>query len=65
MTQRHQNFELTGIGKEHRPKLEPRILLKDPERSDHVAHRVSDQDISDNQPIFGSKPLSPKGADRM
>jgi hypothetical protein len=28
-----QKLELTWIGKENRPKLEPRILLEDPDRS--------------------------------
>lgn len=30
-----QELELTWIGKESRPQLEPRILLEDPERSYH------------------------------
>jgi hypothetical protein len=29
----HQKLELTWIGKEKRPQLEPRILLEDPARS--------------------------------
>lgn len=37
---RKQKLELTWIGKENRPKLEPRILLEDPERSYHAKHRV-------------------------
>jgi adenine-specific DNA-methyltransferase len=28
-----QKLELTWIGKEKRPKLEPRILLEDPDKS--------------------------------
>jgi adenine-specific DNA-methyltransferase len=32
-------LELTWIGKENRPKLEPRIPLEDPEKSHHAAHR--------------------------
>jgi hypothetical protein len=35
-----QKLELTWIGKEHRPRLEPRILLEDPDRSYHAKHRV-------------------------
>ncbi len=31
-----QKLELTWIGKEKRPKLEPRILLEDPEKSYHA-----------------------------
>ena len=30
-------LELTWIGKENRPRLEPRILLEDPNRSYHAA----------------------------
>jgi adenine-specific DNA-methyltransferase len=44
-----QKLELTWIGKENRPRLEPRILLEDPEKSYHAAHRVSDDDIFDNR----------------
>jgi len=35
-----QKLELTWIGKETRPKLEPRILLEDPEKSYHAQFRV-------------------------
>ena len=37
MTERKQKLELTWIGKENRPRLEPRILLEDPERSYRAA----------------------------
>jgi adenine-specific DNA-methyltransferase len=37
-------LELTWIGKEKRPKLEPRILLEDAQKSYHAKHRVSDGD---------------------
>ena len=40
-------LELTWIGKENRPKLEPRILLEDPEKSYHAKHRVTDKDVFD------------------
>jgi adenine-specific DNA-methyltransferase len=33
-------LELTWIGKENRPRLEPRILLEDPAKSYHAKHRV-------------------------
>ena len=35
-----QKLELTWIGKDARPKLEPRILLEDPTKSYHAKHRV-------------------------
>ena len=40
-----QKLELTWIGKENRPRLEPRILLGDPDKSYHARHRVTDHDI--------------------
>jgi hypothetical protein len=39
-----QKLELTWIGKEKRPKLEPRILLEDPAKSYHAKHRVASAD---------------------
>ena len=55
-----QKLELTWIGKENRPRLEPRILLEDPARSYHAAHRVGDKDIFDNRLIFGDNLLALK-----
>lgn len=55
-----QKLELTWIGKEKRPKLEPRILLEDPSRSYHAKHRVADNDIFDNRLIFGDNLLALK-----
>ncbi|MBN4002789.1 MAG: site-specific DNA-methyltransferase [Nostoc sp. LPT] len=52
-----QRLELTWIGKEIRPKLEPRILLEDAEKSYHAAHQVSENDIFDNRLIFGDNLL--------
>ena len=49
---RKQKLELTWIGKENRPKLEPRILLADPARSYHARHRVTETDSFDNRLIF-------------
>lgn len=60
MTQRKQKLELTWIGKEVRPKLEPRILLEDPGRSHVAAARVTSSDIFDNRLIFGDNLLALK-----
>jgi adenine-specific DNA-methyltransferase len=57
-------LELTWIGKEHRPKLEPRILLEDPEKSYHAQHRVSDRDIFDNRLIHGDNLLALKALEQ-
>jgi adenine-specific DNA-methyltransferase len=53
-----QKLELTWIGKENRPRLEPRILLEDPERSYHAKNRVTDNDLFDNRLIFGDNLLA-------
>jgi adenine-specific DNA-methyltransferase len=50
---RKQQLELTWIGKENRPKLEPRILLEDLAKSYHAKHRVTETDFFDNRMIFG------------
>jgi hypothetical protein len=57
-------LELTWIGKENRPKLEPRILLEDPEKSYHAPHRVTDHDLFNNQLIFGDNLLALKGLEQ-
>src|SRR5512139_722937 len=64
MTPRNQKLELTWIGKENRPHLEPRILLEDPEKSYHASHRVTDQDIFDNRLIFGDNLLALKALEQ-
>jgi len=46
-----QKLELTWIGKENRPRLEPRILLEDEEKSYRASQRVSENDIFDNRLI--------------
>ena len=61
---RKQKLELTWIGKENRPKLEPRILLEDPEKSYHAKHRMTDKDLFDNRLIFGDNLLALKGLEQ-
>lgn len=55
-----QKLELTWIGKDKRPKLEPRILLEDPARSHHARQRVGENDLFDNRLIFGDNLLALK-----
>ena len=43
-----QKLELTWVGKESRPRLEPRILIEDTDKSYHAAKRISDSDIFEN-----------------
>ena len=59
-----QRLELTWIGKDERPRLEPRILLEDSERSYHAAHRVTDGDVFDNRLIFGDNLLALKALEQ-
>jgi adenine-specific DNA-methyltransferase len=61
---RKQKLELTWIGKDARPKLEPRILLEDPSKSHHAKQRVSDADIFDNRLIFGDNLLALKALEQ-
>jgi adenine-specific DNA-methyltransferase len=55
-----QRLELTWIGKDDRPRLEPRILLEDASVSYHAAQRASADEIFDNQLIFGDNLLALK-----
>ena len=64
MSSKKQKLELTWIGKENRPRLEPRILLEDPEKSYHAKQRVSDSDIFDNRLIFGDNLLALKALEQ-
>jgi adenine-specific DNA-methyltransferase len=57
-------LELTWIGKENRPKLEPRILLEDPGKSYHAAQRVTENDVFDNRLIFGDNLLALKALEQ-
>lgn len=53
-------LELTWVGKENRPQLEPRILLEDSALSYHAPHRVTDNDLFDNILIQGDNLLALK-----
>ena len=57
-------LELTWVGKEERPRLEPRILLEDREKSHHAAARRSDSDIFDNMLIHGDNLLALKALEQ-
>lgn len=59
-----QKLELMWVGKEKRAKLEPRILIEDPEKSYHAAKRVSDNDIFDNMLIHGDNLLALKALEQ-
>jgi len=59
-----EKLKLTWIGKEKRPRLEPRILLEDTELSYHAEKRVSENDCFDNKLIFGDNLLALKALEQ-
>src|SRR5580658_3163259 len=64
MIQSKQKLELTWIGKENRPRLEPRILLEDAAKSHHASIRVSENDSFDNRLIHGDNLLALKALEQ-
>ena len=62
-TAKHK-LELTWIGKESRPRLEPRILMEDQALSYHAPFRASDEDLFDNRLIFGDNLLALKALEQ-
>jgi adenine-specific DNA-methyltransferase len=64
MSNRKQRLELTWIGKEDRPRLEPRILLEDEDKSYHAKVHVTDHDIFDNILIHGDNLLALKALEQ-
>jgi adenine-specific DNA-methyltransferase len=64
MAKSNTRLELTWIGKENRPKLEPRILIEDPSKSYHAKHRVTENDLFDNRLIFGDNLLALKALEQ-
>src|SRR5690242_1091924 len=65
MSSRKPRLALNWIGKDERPRLEPRILLEDPDRSYHATSRVSDDDIFDNVLIHGDNLLALKALEQQ
>ncbi len=59
MAKTNTTLELTWIGKENRPRLEPRILIEEADTSYHASRRVSENDLFDNRLIFGDNLLAP------
>lgn len=57
-------LELTWIGKDQHPRLEPRILLEDLGKSYHASQKVTESDIFDNKLIFGDNLLALKALEQ-
>lgn len=65
MSEKKQKLELTWIGKEKRPRLEPRVLVEDAAKSHHAATRRRDgKDIFDNMLIHGDNLLALKALEQ-
>src|SRR3989338_8388544 len=61
MNNKNQKLELTWIGKENQPRLEPRILIEDPEKSYGHTPRPSQEG---NMLIFGDNLLALKALEQ-
>jgi len=64
MAGKKTKLELTWIGKETRPSLEPRILVEDPTESYHARFRTEHTDYFDNRLIFGDNLLAIKALEQ-
>lgn len=53
-----QKLELTWIGKNSYQRIEPRILMEDPDKSFHAEKKVTEYDLFDNRLIFGDNLLA-------
>ena len=60
MSNRKQRLELIWISKDKRPRLEPRILIGDVDKSYHAKTRLGENDIFDNRLLFGDNLLALK-----
>ncbi len=66
MQQQKKKLELTWIGKDKRPRLEPRVLVEDALKSHHAATRRRDgKDIFDNMLIHGDNLLALKALEQQ
>jgi len=64
MARKKTKLELTWIGKDKRPRLEPRLLLEDTELSCAAERRFTAEDIFDNMLIHGDNLLALKALEQ-
>ncbi len=60
MSEKKQKLELTWIGKDKLPRLEPRVLVEDAAKSHHAIVKRGNSDIFDNALIHGDNLLALK-----
>ena len=61
---KNQRLGLTWIGKDEQQRVEPRILLEDPDKSYHAPNRVKEEDLFENRLIFGDNLLALKALEQ-
>lgn len=59
-----QKLELSWIGKDKRPRLEPRILIEKSSLSYHAKNKVLENDLFDSKLIFGDNLLALKALEK-
>ncbi|HFF3292100.1 TPA: DNA methyltransferase, partial [Legionella pneumophila] len=64
MNHKKQKLELTWVGKGDRPRLEPRILLEDVEKSYFSYKETDGKNIYDNKLIYGDNLLALKALEQ-
>ena len=64
MNNRNQRLELAWIGKDERTRLEPRILLEEPDKSYYAKAHVTDHDVFNNILIHGDNLLALKALEQ-
>jgi adenine-specific DNA-methyltransferase len=64
MATNKNRLELSWLGKDTRPRLEPRLLIHDADRSYHASRQVSENDLFDNRLIFGDNLLALKALEQ-
>jgi adenine-specific DNA-methyltransferase len=64
MPTKHTKLQLTWIGKDSRPRLEPRVLVEDLALSYRATQRATERDTFDNRLIFGDNLLALKALEQ-
>lgn len=64
MVKRTTRLELTWVGKDSRPNLEPRILIEEGGKSYHAVRRISENDHYDNRLVYGDNLLALKSLEQ-
>jgi adenine-specific DNA-methyltransferase len=61
---KRNKLELTWVGKDERPRIEPRVLVEDPALSYRAEGSAKNDDVLDNRLIFGDNFLALKALEQ-